>query len=98
MVEIIQQIKKTQTQIKGHPHPWCHNPSLGLTTKAKACKGMGQEWSRRVTFHDLESVGMWENVKEWTFALPSELPLWELESRWTLEFSKSDCKGQNPLN
>jgi len=30
--------------------------------------------------------------------LPNELPLWELESRWTLELSKSDCKGQNTLH
>ncbi len=29
----------------------CHNPSLGLTTKARACKGVGQERSPRITFH-----------------------------------------------
>jgi hypothetical protein len=23
----------------------CHNLGLGLATKAKACKGVGQEWS-----------------------------------------------------
>jgi len=26
-------------------------------TKAKACKGAGQEWNPRVTFHAFESVG-----------------------------------------
>jgi hypothetical protein len=26
--------------------------------------------------------GVKESVKEWTVALPSELPLWELESWW----------------
>jgi hypothetical protein len=31
-----------------------------------------------------------ESVKEWTPTLPNELPLWELESRWILEFSESD--------
>jgi L-rhamnose isomerase len=41
---------------------------------------------------------MWENVKEWTSTLPSELPLWELESRWTPKFLESDCKGQNLLD
>jgi len=30
--------------------------------------------------------GVWESVREWTLTLPSELPFWELESRWTLEF------------
>jgi len=25
--------------------------------------------------------GMWESVREWTFTLPSELSLWELESQ-----------------
>jgi hypothetical protein len=29
----------------------CHNLSLVLTTKAKACKGEGQEGSSRVTSH-----------------------------------------------
>jgi hypothetical protein len=42
--------------------------------------------------------GVQENVREWTFTLPSEFPLWELESRWSFKFSKSDCKGQNPLD
>jgi hypothetical protein len=42
--------------------------------------------------------GVWESVREWTLTLPRELPLWELESWWTPEFSKSDCKGQNPLD
>jgi hypothetical protein len=29
----------------------CHNPSLGLATKAKACKSASQEGSPGVTFH-----------------------------------------------
>jgi hypothetical protein len=37
-------------------------------------------------------------VWEWTFALPSELPFWELESQWTFESLENDCKGQNPLD
>jgi hypothetical protein len=41
---------------------------------------------------------VWENVKEWTSTLPSELPLWELESQWTPEFSERNYKGQNPLD
>jgi hypothetical protein len=41
---------------------------------------------------------MWENVKEWTSTLPSELPLWELESQWCPKSSKNNCKGQNSLD
>jgi hypothetical protein len=35
-------------------------------------------------------------VWEWTFTLLNALPFWELESQWTLKFSKRDCKRQNP--
>jgi len=31
----------------------CRNPSLGLATKARACKGVSQERSLRVTSHAL---------------------------------------------
>ncbi len=41
---------------------------------------------------------MWGNVREWTSALPSELPTWELESWLTFESSKSNCKGENSLD
>jgi hypothetical protein len=37
--------------------------------------------------------GVQENVKEWTPTFPSELPFWELESWWTLEFSKGNYRG-----
>jgi len=40
---------------------------------------------------------MQKSVREKTLTLPSELPSWELESRWNLECSKSDYKGQNPM-
>jgi len=39
--------------------------------------------------------GVQKSVREKTFTLLSELPRWELESRWILECLKSDCKGQN---
>jgi hypothetical protein len=48
---------------------------------SKSCKGAGQEECERV----------WG----WRLPLPSELPFWELESRWTSEPSKSNCRGQN---
>jgi len=35
-----------------------------------------------------------KSVREWTFTLSSELPFWELESRWTPEFSEGNCRSQ----
>jgi hypothetical protein len=43
-------------------------------------------------------LGMWESVREWTSTLMSELPLWELESRWTPKFSKNNRRGKNSLD
>jgi hypothetical protein len=42
----------------------CHNPSLGLTTKARACEDAGQKWSAWITFHAPESVGKCEGMNE----------------------------------
>jgi hypothetical protein len=65
------------------------NPTLGLATKARVCKRSGQE----------RDPGVWESVKmnthtlKWTPMLGVGVPM---DSRWTPESSKSDCKGQNP--
>ncbi len=40
----------------------CRNPSLGLATKARACKGTGQEGSPGVTSHAPRSVGEGEEM------------------------------------
>jgi hypothetical protein len=32
-------------------------------------------------------------MREWTLTLPRQLPLWEMESRWTPKTSKSDFRG-----
>jgi len=61
-------------------------------TKARACKGASQEWSMGVTFHVPGNVGECEGMNP---QLPSELPLWELESWWILEYSDDDFRGQN---
>jgi hypothetical protein len=73
----------------------CCNPSLGLATKARVCKVAGQEGSLGVTSC---APGMQKSVREWTLTVPSEPPLWELESQWTPEFSEGNCRGQNPLH
>ncbi len=64
-------------------------------TKVSACKGASQNWARKSHFMLL---GVQESGREWTSTLPNELPLWELESRWTPKFTKSNCRGQNPLD
>jgi hypothetical protein len=66
-------------------HCNCHNPSLGLTTKARACKVVGQEGG----------PGVWESMRM-DIQTPKWAPFWELESRWALEFLERNCKGQNP--
>ncbi len=43
-------------------------------------------------------LGVWESVKEWTLTFLKELPLWELESQWTSESSKSDCRPQHSMD
>jgi hypothetical protein len=42
--------------------------------------------------------GVQKNAKEWIFTLPSELLFWELESRWSPEYSEGVCRGQNSLD
>jgi hypothetical protein len=37
-------------------------------------------------------------MREWTLTLPRQLPLWEVESRWTSETSESDCRGQTSMD
>jgi hypothetical protein len=73
----------------------CWNPSLGLVTKASACKGVGQERSPGVPSHALGGVGECEGMNPY---IPKELQLWELESQWILESSEIDYRGQNALD
>jgi hypothetical protein len=44
----------------------CHNPSLGFMTKARACKGVGQEGSLGITFHAPGNVGKFEGMNPHT--------------------------------
>jgi hypothetical protein len=45
------------------------------------------------TTYSRECVRVWGNEPSHT----KGVPLWELESRWTPEFSKGDCRGQNSM-
>ncbi len=44
----------------------CHNPNLGLATKAKACEVAGQERSPGITLHALGCVGKCEGMNPHT--------------------------------
>jgi len=37
-------------------------------------------------------------MREWTLTLPRQLPLGEMDSRWTPETSESDCRGQTSIS
>jgi hypothetical protein len=63
--------------------------------KVRACKGVSQKWAWESHFM-LPRVQ--ESVREWISTLPSELSLWELESQWTPEFSKGNCRNQISFN
>jgi hypothetical protein len=73
----------------------CRNPNLGNMTKVRACKGASQEWAEESHFM---LPGVQERVREWTPTLPSDLPLWELESQWTFKFSEGNFRSQNSLD
>jgi len=45
----------------------CHNLNLELATKARACKGAGQEGNPGITSHVLESVREYEKMNPHTF-------------------------------
>jgi hypothetical protein len=72
---------------------------VGVTTLALGSqlrqKGVARLWAKRksgVMPHTPKSA---RSVREWALTLPRQHPKRELESRWTLETSESDCKGQN---
>jgi len=68
--------------------------TLGSRPRQRACKGASQVEARESHFHAPESA---KECGERTFTLPSELPLWELESQWTPKCSENDCKDQNQM-
>ncbi len=73
---------------------WCRDPSLGLATTVRGCKVASQEKDPGVTSHALESA---KSAREWTFTFQNEFPCWSWSLKWTLESSKRDYRGQNPL-
>jgi len=71
-----------------------HNPSFGLVTKARGLQGCEPKGSPEVTSHAPGSVGRCEGVN---LHIPKAIPTSEMESRWTPESSKGNCRGQNSI-
>jgi len=68
--------------------------ALGLWPRqgfAKVC-AKSEAWKSHFMF-----PGVYKSVKEWTHTVSNELPLWELDSRWTSKSSEGNYKGQNSL-
>jgi hypothetical protein len=63
-------------------------------------KGLARVWPRKARELRQEEAreshrilpGVLESVREWTLTFPRQLPLWEMDSRWTPKTSESDCK------
>ncbi len=66
----------------------CRNLNLGLTTKAKACKGASWEWSSGVTFHAHGSVGKYEGMSTHT---PKCTPLLLFDNPFVLNLCMWEC-------
>jgi hypothetical protein len=75
-------------------HCKCSVVTLALSSQPRqgGCKVAGQEEGLGVTSHVPENA---KSVREWTLTLPSELPSWELESKWNPEYLECDYRGQN---
>jgi hypothetical protein len=73
-----------------------HEPkaSLGLATKARACKGASQEWSPGVTFHAPRNVGVCEGMN-------SHTPTWALtlgvKILMDFQIFKRQLQGSKPI-
>jgi hypothetical protein len=73
-----------------------------VTTLALASRprqGLAKVWAKNEAWEShFMLLRKSDNVREWTLALPSELPLWELKFQWTFESLKSNFKGQISLD
>jgi hypothetical protein len=67
---------------------------LRFTTKARGYKVVGQEKDSGVTPHAFRSA---KSVREWTLALISELPCWELESQMDSQIFRVRLQGSKPI-
>ncbi len=68
--------------------------TLGSWPKQGGYKVAGQEGGLVVASHALGSANSAQSVREWTLTLPSELPLWELKSKWISKSLERNCKDK----
>jgi hypothetical protein len=66
----------------------CHNPNLGLMTKVRACKVVGQE---RKLMSERKCEGMNPHTSKGVSTLGVGVPV-------DSQMFKSDCSSQNPMN
>jgi hypothetical protein len=72
-------------------------------SRQRHCKSAGQEEARELRQEEAREShhilpGVLESVRERTLTLPRQLPLWEMESRWTPKTLESDCRGQTSMS
>ncbi len=85
-------------------HFRCHNPSLGLATKARGCKVASQEGRPRVMPHapgnarECEGIDLHTPNGTPTLGVGVLVDSRMLRGLWILECSKSDHKGQNSMD
>jgi hypothetical protein len=72
----------------------CYNLSLGLATKTRAYKGMGQEWSPGVTSHAPGSVGKCEGMSLHT---PKWTPTLGVGVLMDFQIFKEELQGSKPI-
>jgi len=73
---------------------YCHNLSLGLTTKAKACKGVGQMWRSGATFQAPNNVGECERMNIYT---PKWTPTLGVGVSMDSQIFKKQLQGSKPI-
>jgi hypothetical protein len=85
------------SQVSSHFGSWnpdCCNPSLGLATKGKACKGASQEKSPGVASHAPENVGECKGMNPHTPKGAPTLGVGVLVDSWIF---KGRLQGSKPI-
>jgi hypothetical protein len=72
----------------------CCRPNLGLATKARICKGAGQERSLGVAFHAFESVGECEGMN---LQPPKWAPILEVGILMDSQIFREQFQGSKPI-
>ncbi len=70
---------------------------ITLALGSRPRQGFARLWAKREaknrTTYSRECEKVWRNEP----SHPKGVPLWELKSRWTPEYSEGDCRGKNSM-